>query len=234
MQFFDSESSIGLPNTFDPEDLATYEVGAKGVLGDGAFRYEVAAFFMDYENIQVYVGNPLGVQAFNNGGTAEVLGFEFQGTLRLTDGFFVEGSFGLNDGEYTEDTLTHSAGEPMDAVPEYTYSISADYTFGLAAGFRGHLRADYLASDETEVNIRGFGYPEESQINDGLVTLNLRVGAIKENWSVHFFVENLTGEKKRDYQAHRRPGRHLPSTAAKPWESPSAAGSSLHRSPDAS
>ena len=167
VQFLDTQATLGLPNTFDPEELSTYEVGAKGVLGDGAFSYEVAAFFMDYENIQVYVGNPLGVQVFTNGGTAEILGFEFQGTFRLTDEFYVEASYGLNDGEYTEDTLTHMAGEPMDSVPEFTYSISADYTFGLPAGFRGHVRADYMASDDTDVNIRGFGYPEESVTNDG-------------------------------------------------------------------
>ena len=195
VQFFDTEAFFGLPNSFDPEDLSTWEVGAKGVLGDGTFRYEVAAFFMDYENIQIYFSNPLGFQAFANGGAAEVRGLEFQGSLRLSESFYLEASYGLNDGEYTEDTLTHRSGEPMDSVPEFTFSVSADYTFGLAAGFTGHVRADYLASDDTEVNIRGFGYTEESQTNDGLVTLNLRVGAMRDNWSVHFFVENLTEEE---------------------------------------
>ena len=79
VQFFDSEATLGVPNTFDSEDLSTYEVGAKGVLGDGAFSYEVAAFFMDYENIQIYLSNPLGIAGFHNGGNAEVIGFEFQG-----------------------------------------------------------------------------------------------------------------------------------------------------------
>ena len=195
VQFFDTEVSIGLPNTFDAEDLSTWEVGAKGVLGDGTFRYEIAAFFMDYENIQIYFSNPLGLQAFANGGAAEVRGLEFQGSLRFSERFYLEASYGLNDGEYTEDTLTHMAGEPMDSVPEFTYSISADYTFGLPAGFTGHVRADYMASDDTEVNIRGFGYPEESQTNDGRVTLNLRVGAMRDTWSVHLFVENLTEEE---------------------------------------
>ena len=195
VQFFDSEAALGVPNTFDPEDLTTYEVGAKGVLGDGAFSYEVAAFFMDYENIQIYLSNPLGIQLFYNGGNAEVIGFEFSGTFRVTDDFLLDVSYGLNNGEYLEDTLTHMAGEPMDSVPEFTYSISADYSFGLPAGFRGHVRADYLASDDTEVNIRGFGYPEESVTADGLVTLNVRAGVTRDNWSVHFFVENLTEEE---------------------------------------
>ena len=52
-----------------------------------------------------------------------------------------------------------------------------------------------MASDDTETNIRGFGYPQESETNDGLVTLNLRVGAMRDTWSVHFFVENLTEEE---------------------------------------
>ena len=197
VQFFDSEATLGLPNTFDPEELATYEVGAKGVLGDGRFRYEIAAFFMDYENIQVYFSNPLGIQAFNNAGAAEVVGFEFQGTLRVSDGFYVEASYGHNDGEYTEPGVTHLAGEPMDSVPKFTMSISGDYTFGLPAGFLGHIRADYMASDDTYIRARGFGYVNEQLENEGLVTLNLRAGVRRDNWSVYLFVENLTDEEKQ-------------------------------------
>ena len=197
VQFFDSEATLGLPNTFDPEELATYEVGAKGVLGDGRFRYEIAAFFMDYENIQVYFSNPLGIQAFNNAGAAEVVGFEFQGTLRVSEGFYVEASYGHNDGEYTEPGVTHLAGEPMDSVPKFTMSISGDYTFGLPAGFLGHIRADYMASDDTYIRARGFGYVNEQLENEGLVTLNLRAGVRRDNWSVYLFVENLTDEEKQ-------------------------------------
>ena len=41
----------------------------------------------------------------------------------------------------------------------------------------------------------GLAILEESVTTDGLVTLNLRVGAMRDNWSVHFFVENLTEEE---------------------------------------
>ena len=196
VQLVDTASTLGLPNIFDPEELSTVEAGVKGVFGDGAFSYEAAAFFTTYQNIQVYVANPLGLQAFSNGGEAEVTGLEIQGKMRLTEEFFIEGSYGLNDGEYTEPGGTHEKGEPMDSVPRHTFSISADLSFGLPGGFVGHARADYLVSDDTFINARGFGYVDESLVNEGLETLNFRVGGMKYDWSVYMFVENLTGSDK--------------------------------------
>lgn len=103
----------------------------------------------------------------------------------MTEDFLLDVNCGHNDGECLEDRLAHMAGEPMDSVPEYTYSISADYSFGLPVRFRGHVRADYMASDDIELNIRGFGYSQESVTSEGLEKLNLLVGAMRGNWSVH-------------------------------------------------
>ncbi|MDP6970398.1 MAG: TonB-dependent receptor, partial [Pseudomonadales bacterium] len=74
-QFIET-AALGIPNTFDPEELTTYEVGAKGTLADGRLTYETAVYLTEYENIQVYIPNPFGVQAFVNGGEVDMVGVE--------------------------------------------------------------------------------------------------------------------------------------------------------------
>ena len=129
IQFFDLELfGIG-ENTFDPEELTTWEIGAKGTFGEGKLDFEFAAFLTKYRNVQVYAPNPLGLQAFNNGGRAEVEGIEVAATLNLTDDFFLRATYGLNDGKYTRPGTTHIKGDPMDGVPDYTLSLAADYSF---------------------------------------------------------------------------------------------------------
>ena len=197
IQFFDLELfGIG-ENTFDPEELTTWEVGAKGTLGDGRLDFDVAGFVTKYKNVQVYAPNPLGLQAFNNGGRAEVKGVEVAATLNLTDGFFLRATYGLNDGKYTRPGTTHIEGDPMDGVPEYTLSFSADYRFEWWGGVGGHARMDYFYQDEQITSVRGFGYAEERVTSEGQKSLNARLGWTLQNWSLYVFGENLTNEEQQ-------------------------------------
>ncbi len=197
IQFFDLELfGIG-QNTFDPEELTTWEVGAKGVVGEGTLDFEVAAFLTKYKNVQVYAPNPLGLQAFNNGGRAEVQGIEVSATLNFTDSFFMRATYGLNDGKYTRPGTTHIAGDPMDGVPEYTLSLAADYSFDWWGDVGGHARLDYFFQDDQITSVRGFGYAEERVIAEGIKTLNARVGWTLQNWSLYVFGENLTNEEQQ-------------------------------------
>ena len=197
IQFFDLELfGIG-ENTFDPEELATWEIGAKGTLGEGRLDFDVAAFLTKYRNVQVYAPNPLGLQAFNNGGRAEVKGVEVAATLNLTDDFFLRATYGFNDSEYTRPGTTHLKGDPMDGVPEYTLSLSADYRFEWWGDVGGHARVDYFYQDEQITSLRGFGYAEERVTTEGIKTLNVRLGWTLQNWSLYVFGENLTNEEQQ-------------------------------------
>ncbi len=90
IQFFDLELFGVGENTFDPEELTTWEIGAKGTFGEGKLDFEFAAFLTKYRNVQVYAPNPLGLQAFNNGGRAEVEGIEVAATLNARVGWTFE------------------------------------------------------------------------------------------------------------------------------------------------
>ena len=198
IQFFDLEAfGIG-ENTFDPEELSTWEVGAKGTLGGGTLDFEAAAFLTKYKNVQVYAPNPLGLQAFNNGGKAEVQGLELVATLNLTDDLFLRATYGLNDSKYTEPGSTHIKGDPMDGVPKHMVSLSGDYLFKWwGSDLGGHARVDWLYQGDSVTSVRGFGYAEEQVTTEGQISLNARVGWTFDNWSLYVFGENLTNREQQ-------------------------------------
>ena len=194
VQFINTEAfGIG-PNTFDPEELTTYEIGTKASLADGRLDFDASLFFTEYENVLVYTPNVFGVQAFNNGGEAEVLGFELESKLMIGEGLFLEATLGINDSQYTEPGFTHLKGEPMDGVPKYTYSLALDRRFTWWGNVGGHVRIDWFWEDEKETNARGFGYVDERPIAEGYKALNARVGWQFGNWSLYAFAENLTND----------------------------------------
>ena len=189
IQFFEDPFGT-FENTFDPEDLWTYELGAKGFLFDGAVTYDTAVFYTEYDNVQVYAPNNFGLQAFVNGGEAEVTGFEIAATWSATDNLNFRGSYSYNDSEYTEPGLSHDVGDPMDYIPENSYSLSADYQFNWTNSVGGNFRVDYYFTDERPYSAKGFGYVPDTATSDEIESLNLRLGATFGSWNVTAFVEN--------------------------------------------
>jgi iron complex outermembrane recepter protein len=75
--------AMGVPASalsYAPENLRTYEIGAKGRLADNRFRFGVAGFFSDFENKQVSQflssGVPVPIIVIGNAAEAEIKGFE--------------------------------------------------------------------------------------------------------------------------------------------------------------
>ena len=194
VQFIDTEAYGIAPNTFDPEDLTTYEIGTKASVADGRLGFDAALFFTKYDNVQVYLPNPLGVQVFSNGGEAEVLGFELESKFMIGEGFFLEATLSINDSQYTKPGFTHVKGDPMDGVPKHTYSLALDRRFTWWGNVGGHARIDWFWEDDKETNVRNFGYADEQTIAEGFKTLNVRVGWQFGNWSLYAFGENLTND----------------------------------------
>ena len=65
----------------------SYEGGLKGTLMGGRSRFAVAAFFMDYTNLQVQT--PIGIAVFDirNAAAATICGVEVEHTSRFGRGF---------------------------------------------------------------------------------------------------------------------------------------------------
>lgn len=104
---------------FLPEEVDTYEVGAKSVFANGRVTTNLALFYSDYTNVQV--PGSIGVDTDGDGlsdtfagvttnaGAADIYGLEFEGSAQLGNNVFSDGdsfsvnwALGLIDADYSE------------------------------------------------------------------------------------------------------------------------------------
>ena len=111
-----SGTSVFLP--VDEETLDSFEVGLKTDWNDKV-RVNAAAFFNQYEGLQIGATVPgLGFTRFNVDET-EISGLEVEGVWQVTDNFQINGNYGLLDAKYTSVTgdqargLTNNLANPI-------------------------------------------------------------------------------------------------------------------------
>ena len=215
----------GAPATYDSDELTNYEVGIRTGNESGSFTLDVAAFFLDWEDIQLFqVVNDFGVNA--NGGTAESKGIEFTATARAYDGLSFSLTGAYIDAELTEDTDPDGAGptpdlvggfdgDPLPFVPELTLGLSGDYewsVFGDSTAYVGaqvSYTGERTASFADRVDLTDPTSPLREL--DSYTTIDLRGGLQRDKWSLELYVKNLGDED--GITAFESPGT-LPNGAA--------------------
>ena len=185
---------------FGPETLLSYELGLKGTVLNGRLTGDIAVYNSDYKDMlqrSLRLVNNTFIDVVANVGKARVKGIDASFRLQATDhlSFDVAGSF--SDGEVkTVDPLNNPAGarpgDPLDYVPDYSYSIGAEYAFNWTAGAPGFVRVDYYARDKITALDRGTN--ANLMESDKLGFLGARIGAEIGRWSLQLFGENLTNE----------------------------------------
>lgn len=138
---------------FEPEEVQTWEIGAKSIWGDGDFITNIAVFTSDYTNVQVpgsiilvdANGDPIGFAGTTtNAGKASIDGFEIEGLAQFTDAFSGKLALGFIDAEYTEWLVggTDSGGNPIfidiadqrvfQNTPEWNGNLTLRYEWPLS------------------------------------------------------------------------------------------------------
>lgn len=212
-----SGTSVFLP--VDEETLDSFEVGLKADWNN-TLRLNAAAFFNQYEGLQIGATVPgLGFTRFNVDET-EISGFELEGVWQVTDNFQVNGNFGLLDAEYTSVTgdqargLTNNLANPIEGcagldpsidaqaiqcalgldlknAPEYKLTLGALYTQPI---FNGEMIFSADASWEDDTWSLVANAPAHAFIEiDTLYNARLKYEDDR-GWSVALFGRNLTDE----------------------------------------
>lgn len=132
---------------FDPENVTNYEIGWKLDAFNHRFRFNAAAYQMDYKDLQVRVSSlgPGGIADlqtyFDNAGRAQLRGLEIEALAIPIDHFSVQLTLNYLDAKYKKFTTSRvdlSGGlpvniiddrvdEPYGSVPELTASLSLAY-----------------------------------------------------------------------------------------------------------
>jgi outer membrane receptor protein involved in Fe transport len=185
----------GVPeSTFAPEKIRSYEVGTKMSLYDKRFSIDVALFFSNYKDIQIYSNTPNGIGLLQNGGDGHIWGadwsFDWQATEHLLLAF--SGTRTRSDlVSLLPGVVVAHIGDPIDFTTDYTGRLSGTYAFQLAAKIPAFARLDYnLMGPEHETD-RGEGGPPILFETDIIHMLNARIGLSRGSWSFDLFATNL-------------------------------------------
>ena len=104
------------------------------------------------------------------------------------------------DSEITEVNAldaTNLAGDPVDYVPEVSYTLGAMYDFDWSAAMPGYIRVDYSYRDAVSYVDRS-SFPAENvpQFSDDIGLLAARLGMKFGQANIEVFGTNLTNQNK--------------------------------------
>lgn len=191
--FVTIDPATGLPSappTFESDELQSYEIGFKGESKDRRAGLDVAAYYIDWKDMQVFdLTSAFG--GLTNAPAASVRGVELAVTVRPTSVFTVTGAFAYQDGHISEAAASLGAakGERLPNVPHITGALNADYAFG-EKRLRPTVGATVRYMDDRSA---GFGITTFRLPN--YTTVDLRTGLTFGAVNGQLYVRNLFDER---------------------------------------
>ena len=191
-----STTSGDAMTSFEPETVDTFEIGLRSEWLDNRLRLNLAVFFTDYQDLQIFQVREAAIQFISNAASAQVQGFDLEAIATLTDGLTLGVTYGYLDTEYDKfisaDNNEDLSGNSLSRSPENTFSLAAEYKMPLGAAGELLFRADYSYQDELFIT------PENRPLDtiDSYDLLSARITyQTADNISVSLFGKNLTDEE---------------------------------------
>jgi len=183
-----------IPFFFETDTVNNYEFGWKTTLFDGTMRFNGAAYFIDFADMQqgVLDFSITNTAFFDNVGEAEIKGLEFNTEWAATENLTVFASYTYTDSELTflPDTIVNidPVGATLPFAPthegviggRYERELSNDYTFS-AQGV-----AKYI--DDRFTNL----VTADRFVVEGYTEVGLSTGISKDNWAATLYIDNAT------------------------------------------
>jgi iron complex outermembrane receptor protein len=185
----------GVPeSTYAPEKIRSYEAGAKMSLFDKRFSIDVALFFSNYKDIQIYSNTPNGIGLLQNGGDGHIWGADWSFDWQATDHLLLAFSGTRTRSDLVSllpGVVVAHIGDPVDYTTDYTGRLSGTYAFELAPRIPAFARLDYSLVGPEHDTDRSEGGPPILFETDIIHMLNARIGVTRASWSFDLFATNL-------------------------------------------
>jgi len=194
--------STALPDaaldSFDPETIMSYEIGAKGDLAGGRVQYGLSTYYYNYKDLQTVIVEA-GKVIVENVGEVDGMGVELDLRAAINDNWDVFMGAAWSDTDIsgismdvcTEPSGSNCEGNRLAFNPDLTVSggINAHYPLNGGEVFAG---LDFSWQDKYYSELEN---TDRSTV-DSVGFVNLRTGwNSKQNWSVSVYVENVFDEK---------------------------------------
>lgn len=199
---FKSGGFQGTPGTaasaavaYDPEFAWSYEAGAKTQWLEDSLRLNVAAFYTDYEDLQVSQLVPLCCVVIGNAATAEIQGVEVETLFRPAAGFDLNASYSYLDAEYesfASGATADNTGNTLQRAPKHKFNFGAQYEW--SAGDVGVFMARLDWTRQSKIFFEASNTPLEVQERYDLIDARLALRAHDDSWEVALWGKNLDDE----------------------------------------
>jgi iron complex outermembrane recepter protein len=182
---------------YAPEWAWSYEGGLKTELMSGRARIDVAAFHMDYTNLQVQTPIGIGVFDIRNAAAATIRGVEVEAKGRIARGIESGGHLGWLDATYDRyiavalgGVTGDVAGKRLNNAPEWSGRLWMEWTGNIGHAKRLTLTTD--AMGQSTVFYTPFNDDIQRQRPYGTLAARAEYGRSDRRWAVNVYARNLT------------------------------------------
>ncbi len=179
---------------FDAEHSWNYELGVKTGLFENKLQAELAVFYIDWKNQQIYQPVPTGQGSMlKNAGESVSKGFELSARASLPHNFDAVVAYGLTDAKFTNHVVDDNrdySGNYIPYVPKHTLNLQLNKGFDLQDSRfaeRINLTALYRAVGKHYWN------EQNTQFEDGYGLLDLRGGIVFGKVQLDIWAKNVLG-----------------------------------------
>ncbi len=185
--------------SFDPEYTWNYEIGAKSSTANGKLSGEVALFYIDWKDQQVYQSVTTGVGIMlQNAGRSVSKGIEASVFARPIKSLNLRANYGYTHAQfedYVKSEEDNFTGNYLPFVPRHTASLSADYTIH-TNGYLDNILigGSYIGQGEIYWN-------DANSIREGYYGIvNTRVAFALQHCTLELWGRNLTNSNYFAFQ----------------------------------
>jgi len=177
---------------FKSDSLWSYEVGSKNTLFDGRMNTRVAAYRIDWSNIQQSILLPCTYSVTQNAGAATSTGAEIEADIAPIHGLNLSFGAGYDNAKITSvppGATGFVVGQALNGVPKLTASLLGEYTVPMSFG-AGFVRGQYSFTGRS-VSYSVVDVQDGGRVRDSYSMVDLHIGGASGPYEVSLFAKNL-------------------------------------------
>ena len=185
--------ALNLPPTVSADTLTNYELGMKTQFLAGRAQVNVAAFRIDWRDIQQSVTRG-GIGSINNTGNAVSKGFELETAWLPIDGMRIGINAAYSDAKVTAPAEGIAAAR-LGNTPRWSASTVLDYEFALASRWTAHIGGGWRYVGEQGTAIAAQTGADNSYVLPSYTALDLAADVTRGEWTIRLFARNVTDRR---------------------------------------
>lgn len=198
---------------YEPDTAVNYELGYRSSLLDNRLTLNVAAYNVEWDNLQVRTTSSSSLPYFMNVGDARSTGVELESVFQLNSALSLRAGYSHVDAKITETVLFTDIngddvfnGDPLPGSPRTEWNLALDYNQDIGSVVvDASIGSSYFGEVYTALNsgFRNYGKLDSFNI------ANLSAGVTLENWRLGTFINNvgntrgITGTRSTEWYGER-------------------------------